>query len=202
MTALQLIRYGAWAAVAALGVLIATVLMTPPKTADLVQPGRIGGPFRLAMATGGELDSASLRGKPYGLFFGFTNCPDICPGTLTELTQLLDELDKRPLAAKARTFRILFITVDPERDTATMLASYLSAFDSRVVGLVPKLEALPALAKQFAAFYEKVPTSSGYTMNHTSAVYLFDGEGRFSGTLDITEAKANQRAKLERLLAK
>ncbi len=202
MTAMQLIRYGAWAAVAALGVLVAVVLMTPPKTADLAQPGRIGGPFRLPVATGGELDSATLRGQPYGLFFGFTNCPDICPGTLTELTQLLDELDKGPLAAKVRAFRILFITVDPERDTAPMLASYLSAFDARVTGLVPELPALPALGKQFAAFYEKVPTSSGYTMNHTSAVYLFDNEGRFSGTLDITESKANQRAKLERLLAR
>jgi protein SCO1 len=202
MTPLKLIRYGAWAVVAALGVLIGVVLLSPPKAPEIAQPGRIGGPFQLAMASGGELNSTSLRGKPYALFFGFTNCPDICPGTLTEITQLLDELDKGPLAPKVKAFRILFVTVDPERDSAPMLASYLSAFDNRVVGLVPKLEALPALTKQFAAFYEKVPTSSSYTMNHTSAVYLFDGEGRFSGTLDITESKTNQRAKLERLLAR
>jgi protein SCO1 len=202
MKAIHIIRYGAWAAIAALGILIATVLLTPPKTADLAQPGRIGGPFQLTMAKGGELNSTSLRGQPYALFFGFTNCPDVCPGTLAELTQLLDELDKGALAARVKAFRVYFITVDPERDTAEMLASYLSAFDSRVVGLVPKLEALPALAKQFAAYYTKVPTTSGYTMNHTAAVYLFNSDGVFSGTVDMSESKANQRAKLERLLAK
>jgi protein SCO1 len=148
------------------------------------------------------LDSATLKGKPYGLFFGFTQCPDICPGTLTEMTALMDELDKGALAAKARDFRILFVTVDPERDTAETLASYLSAFDGRITGLVPTLEQLPGIAKQFAAFYQKVTTSSGYTMNHTSAVYLFNAEGVFAGTIDIQESKSSQMAKLQRLLGK
>jgi protein SCO1 len=201
MSMLTFIRYGAWAAVAALGIVIAFVLLNPDKRIDQAGGGRVGGPFQLAMATGGVLDSASLKGKPYALFFGFTQCPDICPSTLTDLTALMEEMDKGPLAAKARDFRIHFITVDPERDTPELLANYLSAFDSRVVGLVPQLEALPALARQFAAFYQKVPTTSGYTMNHTSAVYLFNPTGGFAGTIDIQESKANQKAKLERLLA-
>ncbi len=202
MNALTIIRYGAWVAIAALGVVIAFVLLTPQPRPDQAAGGRIGGAFTLANAKGGVLDSAALKGKPYGLFFGFTQCPDICPGTLTEMTALLDELDKGSLSTRAKEFRILFITVDPERDTADLLANYLSAFDGRITGLIPTLEALPALAKQFAAFYQKVSTSSGYTMNHTSAVYLFNREGVFSGTIDIQESKASQKAKLERLLGR
>ena len=202
MNPLKIIRYGSWAAVAGLGLLIAFVLLTPQPKPDQAAGGRIGGAFQLAQAKGGVLDSATLKGRPYGLFFGFTQCPDICPGTLTEMTALMDELDKGPLSAKLKDFRILFITVDPERDTADLLANYLSAFDGRILGLIPTMETLPGLAKQFAAFYQKVPTSSGYTMNHTSAVYLFSGEGIFSGTIDIQESKASQKAKLERLLGR
>ena len=202
MNSLKFIRYGAWAAVAGLGLLIAFVLLTPQPKPDQAAGGRIGGAFQLAQAKGGVLDSATLKGRPYGLFFGFTQCPDICPGTLTEMTALMDELDKGPLAARLKDFRILFITVDPERDTADLLANYLSAFDGRILGLIPTMDTLPGLAKQFAAFYQKVPTSSGYTMNHTSAVYLFNSEGVFSGTIDIQESKASQKGKLERLLGR
>jgi protein SCO1/2 len=201
MTALGLIRYGSWVAVAALGIVIAVVLLNPAKRPEQ-GAGRVGGPFKLAMAGGGTIDSASLAGKPYGLFFGFTQCPDVCPGTLTEMTALFDEVDKGVQATRAKDFRLFFVTVDPERDTAELLKNYLSAFDHRVVGLVPTMEILPALAKQFAAFYEKIPTSSGYTMNHTAAVYLFDSKGAFSGTLDYRESRENQLQKLTRLLAR
>jgi protein SCO1 len=200
MSAMKIIRYAAWASIAALAVVIAVVLLTPPRKPGEAGGGRIGGPFRLALATGGELDSASLAGQPYGLFFGFTQCPDICPSTLTDVTALMDELDKGPLAEKAKRFRVHFVTVDPERDTPATLASYLSAFDGRIIGLVPSLESLPGLARQFAAFYEKVATSSGYTMNHTASVYLFDAQGRFAGTIDIKDQRSNQLAKLQRLI--
>jgi protein SCO1 len=201
MTALKLIRYGSWAAVAALGLIIAFVLLTPERKPGQTA-GSIGGAFRVAQATGGELDSATLAGKPYGLFFGFTQCPDVCPGTLSEVTQMLDELDKGSQAERSKAFRVLFVTVDPERDTPDVLKSYLSAFDGRIVGLVPSLDQLPGLARQFAAYYKKEPTSSGYTMNHTSAVYLFDAKGQFSGTLDIQESMANRKLKMERLLGR
>jgi protein SCO1 len=200
MSTLRLIRYGAWASVAALGLVIAAVLLSPPKKPGEAGGGRIGGAFKVAMATGGALDSASLAGEPYGLFFGFTQCPDICPGTLTDVTSLMDELDKGPLQERAKRFRVLFVTVDPERDTPDVLASYLSAFDGRIAGLVPTMEQLPGLARQFAAFYEKAPTSSGYTMNHTASVYLFDRQGRFAGTIDLKDTRSNQMSKLERLI--
>jgi protein SCO1 len=200
MSPLKLIRYGAWASIAALGLVIAAVLLSPPKKPGEAGGGRIGGPFKVAMASGGALDSASLAGEPYGVFFGFTQCPDICPGTLTDVTALMDELDKGPLAEKAKRFRVLFVTVDPERDTPEVLASYLSAFDGRIAGLVPTTEQLPALARQFAAFYEKVPTTSGYTMNHTASVYLFSRQGQFAGTIDLKDSRSGQLTKLQRLI--
>jgi protein SCO1 len=200
MTALKLLRYGAWLSVVALAAIVAYVLLTPePKQAG---GGRIGGPFKVAMANGGVLDSATLSGRPYALFFGFTQCPDVCPGTLSDMTSLMDTLDKGPHGEAAKGLRMYFITVDPERDTDKVLVDYLGSFDGRVVGLVPKLEELPALTKQFAAFYAKVPTSSGYTMNHTAAVYLFDRKGSFVGTIDMQEARDNQLAKLQRLLTR
>ncbi len=202
MNTLKIIRYAAWAMVAILGIVVAVILLSPEPRPGEGGAGRIGGPFQLAQATGGVLDSRTLRGKPFGLFFGFTQCPDICPGTLSDMTSLMDELDKGPQAARAKEFRILFITVDPERDTADILSNYLSAFDGRIVGLVPTAEQLAAVAKQHAAFYQKVTTTSGYTMNHTSAVYLFDSNGQFAGTIDIKESRENQKAKLERLLAR
>ncbi len=202
MTALRAIRFAAWGMTAVLGLVVAYLLLTPEPRPGEGGAGRIGGPFQLAQASGGVLDSRTLRGKPFGLFFGFTQCPDICPGTLTDMTALMDELDKGPQAARAKDFRILFVTVDPERDTPEILSNYLSAFDGRIVGLVPTMEQLGAVAKQHAAFYQKVQTSSGYTMNHTSAVYLFDSAGQFSGTIDIKESRENQKAKLERLLSR
>jgi protein SCO1 len=200
MSTLKLIRYGAWASIAALGLVIAVVLLSPPRKVGEAGGGRIGGSFALPLATGGMLDSASLAGEPYGVFFGFTQCPDICPGTLTDVTSLMDELDKGPAAERAKRFRVLFVTVDPERDTPAILASYLSAFDGRIAGLVPTVEQLPTLARQFAAFYEKVPTSSGYTMNHTASVYLFNRQGQFAGTIDLKDTRSNQLAKLQRLI--
>jgi len=202
VTALRVIRYGAWGVTAILGIVVAYLLLTPQQKAGEGGAGRIGGAFELARAGGGTLDSRSLRGRPFGLFFGFTQCPDVCPTTLSDLTALMDDLDKGPLAAKAKDFRVLFITVDPGRDTPETLSSYLSAFDGRVVGLVPTDDQLAAVAKQHAAFYQKVETSSGYTMNHTSAVYLFDSASAFAGTLDIKESRENQKAKVVRLLAR
>jgi protein SCO1 len=200
MTALKLVRLGAWASVAALVAIVGFVLLTPePKGRPA---GNIGGPFNLALAKGGVLDSATLGGRPYAVFFGFTQCPDVCPGTLSDMTSLLDALDKGPQGAAAKALRMYFITVDPERDTDKVLTDYLGSFDGRVIGLVPSLEQLPGLAKQFAVFYKKEPTTSGYTMNHTAAVFLFDRQGQFAGTIDMQESRDNQLAKLQRLLSR
>jgi protein SCO1/2 len=159
--------------------------------------GQIGGPFRLASSAGGTVSSSQLAGTPYGVFFGFTNCPEVCPTTMYEMSALLKEI-----GSDATDFRLFFITVDPERDTAPRLASYVSSFDSRIEALIPTLEQLPEVARAFRAIYEKVPTSDGgYTMNHTATVFLFGRDGGLRSTIAYGEKRDSRERKLRALLA-
>ena len=157
----------------------------------------IGGPFTLAAARGGVVDSASLRGTPYAIFFGFTHCPEVCPTTLYEMSAMLEKL-----GPEAKDFRVFFVTVDPERDTAGMMQDYIANFDPRIEALVPTLEQLPKITADFRVYYAKVPVSGGsYTMDHTASVFLMDGQGRFAGTIAFGEAAETREAKLRKLLA-
>jgi protein SCO1/2 len=158
--------------------------------------GLIPGQFRLESTRGVVVDSAALRGKPYAVFFGFTRCPEVCPTTLNDLAISLGELGEA-----GRTFELFFVTVDPERDDLATLKQYLGSFDVNVTGLRPEPAALASVAQQFRVFYEKSPTSDGsYTMNHTASVFLFDGEGQFSGTIAFGEQAATRSSKLKRLI--
>jgi protein SCO1/2 len=157
----------------------------------------IGGPFRLASAKGGYVDSKDLAGKPYGVFFGYTHCPDVCPTALYDMSANLEALGDG-----AKDFRLFFITVDPERDTVTLLKDYLSNFDPRIEALVPTPGELAAVAKAFGAIYKKVPTSGGdYDMNHTAIVYLMARDGHLASTIDMGEDESARMAKLRRLMA-
>jgi len=138
-----------------------------------------------------------LLGTPYAVFFGFTNCPDVCPTTLFELTGLLADL-----GADADRIEILFITVDPDRDTVEPLGAYMSAFDQRITALRGTPDETDAAVKAFRGYYRKVPIEGGeYTMDHTAGIILMGADGRFAGTLDLHEPKATQLAKLRRLIA-
>jgi len=116
-----------------------------------------------------------FRGKLVVLFFGYTHCPDVCPTTLAETAQAL-----KSLGPDADKVQVLFVTVDPERDTAEVLRQYVSAFDPRFVGLYGDAEATRRTAKEFKIFYEKRPgsTPGGYTMDHSAQTYVLDAEGR------------------------
>lgn len=201
MKALSLVRYVAWAAVAALAIISGLVLLRPGSTGNL-GASAIGVPFDMQSAAGGSVDSASLKGKPYAVFFGFTQCPDICPTTMFEMSQNLKALDGDPaFAARAKDFRVYFVTVDPERDTPEILKQYLSAFDPRIIGLIPKdQDELARVAKGFRVFYRKVPTKDGYTMDHSASVLLFNADAQWTGTLDSQESDTARLAKLRRLL--
>jgi len=156
-----------------------------------------GAPFKLASVKGGEFDSASLKGKPYGLFFGFTHCPEVCPTTLFEMSAALKELGDR-----AKDFRLLFITVDPERDTVGGVKDYLANFDPRIEGLVPTLDQLPQVARAYHVYYKKQPTSDGsYTMDHTATLFLIDAQGNLKSTLSFDENRETRIEKLKKLLA-
>lgn len=199
MKPLRLIRLGAWLGIAvAGGVLVGFSGLLPgtgpAREAAVTGTARVGGPFRLTAHTGEVVTNSSLAGKPYLVFLGFTHCPDICPTTLFELTDLMDEL-----GPAADRFTPLFITVDPDRDTPAVLADYMSAFDPRILALRGTAAETDAAVKAFAAYYRKVPTEGGgYTMDHTAGVILMDAAGGFAGTLDMHEPRTTVFAKLRR----
>jgi protein SCO1/2 len=164
--------------VAGLAISLAAVLwLVNPRVAPPGAPptAAIGGPFRLLDQNGRTVTDADLKGRPFLVFFGFTHCPDVCPTTLFEISEVL-----RELGADADRLGALFITVDPERDTPAALKDYLSSFDPHLVGLTGDLDAVSAVAKAYRVYFKKVPLDDGgYTMDHTAIVYLMDKDGRF-----------------------
>ncbi|HWJ75380.1 MAG TPA: SCO family protein [Kaistia sp.] len=155
----------------------------------------VGGPIDLTAEDGRRFTNADLGGKPFAVFFGFTRCPNVCPTTLSDLTLDLEQLG--PLADK---LKVLFVSVDPERDTPETLKDYLSAFDPRITGLSGTPAEIASLAKAYRVFYEKVPTEGGdYTMNHTATVYLMDGKGALASTISLEEDQPTRVAKLKQL---
>jgi protein SCO1/2 len=116
-----------------------------------------------------------FRGKVVLMFFGYTQCPDVCPTTMSEMAEVMKQL-----GPDAERLQVLFVTVDPERDTAAVLANYVPGFDPRFLGMTGDLAALEKVAKEFRVFYQKVPGKQpgSYTMDHTAGSYVFDAKGR------------------------
>lgn len=134
-----------------------------------------GKDFALNDHTGKLRTLADFKGKAVVVFFGYTHCPDVCPTTLAEMASVMQQLG--PLADKVQ---VLFVSVDPERDTPELLSNYVPAFDSRFLGLVGDKAATEKVAKEFKVFYQKVPGKEpgSYTMDHTAGSYVFDPQGR------------------------
>ncbi len=161
------------------------------------QASGIGGPFKLAASSGGELSSDDLKGTPFLVFFGYTHCPDVCPETVSDVTTWLDALGPEGKEVKA-----LFISIDPERDSVASLKDYLSSFSERIVGLTGTPDEIAQVAKEYRVYYAKHPTKDGdYTMDHSAVIYLMDRDGKLAGTLTYDEKKEAAIAKLKRLLA-
>lgn len=131
--------------------------------------------FSLIDQNGQPRTLADFKGKAVVLFFGYTQCPDVCPTTMFEMSKVMTQLG--PLADRVQ---VLFVTVDPERDTQELLAAYVPNFDKRFLGLYGNAEATAKVAKEFKVFYQKSPgkTPDSYSMDHTAASYVFDPEGR------------------------
>ena len=135
----------------------------------------IGGPFQLTDQNGKPISDRDLKGHPTLVFFGFTHCPEVCPTTLFDISEILNKLG--PDAAKVNA---VFITVDPERDTPATLKDYLASFNSRLVGVGGNADELAKVAKEYRVYYKKIPLKDGdYTMDHTAIVYLMDKNGQF-----------------------
>jgi protein SCO1 len=141
----------------------------------------IGGPFNLTDQNGQPFSDKDLKGKPFLVFFGYTHCPDTCPTTLFEISELL-----RSLGPQADKTAALFITVDPERDTPEAMRGYLASFDSHIRGLTGDDAAIGAVAKAYRAYYKKVPLEGGdYAMDHGAIVYLMDKDGQFVSPFNL-----------------
>ena len=155
----------------------------------------VGGPFELVSHDGAPITEKDLRGKPFLVFFGFTNCPDVCPTALREISDIFTTLgaDKKIAA--------LFITVDPERDTAASLKDYVSNFDKRIIGVTGPRPAIDATLKSYRVYARKIPGERGdYSMDHSTVIYLMDKQGRFVNGFNINRPAKDAAAELLRYL--
>lgn len=196
---LRLLRYALWAlVVVALGGL-AWVQLISPRLDRLADAGTVNlgrGDYQLTATDGSAFSQASLKGKPSAVFFGFTHCPDVCPTTLGDIASWREELG--PDADKLRVF---FVTVDPERDTVDGLRTYVSWVPG-VIGVSGTPEEIAKAVKAFRIYARKVPQEGGgYSMDHSSAMLLFDAQGEYAGLIGYEEDPARALASLRRLFA-
>ena len=153
--------------------------------------------FTLTDTNGTSVSNLDLIGSPKLVFFGFTHCPEVCPLTLNTLSYLLDDI-----GAAADEVDIVFISVDPERDTPALMREYLAGFDDNTIGLTGRKAAVAKVIQHYRVYVEKVPHDQGdYQINHTASVFLFDAQGRFSGLISWGEDELISHAKIENLLA-
>lgn len=156
----------------------------------------IGGPFQLVDQDGKRVTEQDLKGKPTLIFFGYTHCPDVCPTTLFEVSEVM-----RVLGPDAERTGAYFITVDPERDTPAAMKDYLSSFDPHLRALTGERAAIDAVEKVYRVYAKKVPTESGdYSMDHTALVYLMDKQGRFVAPFSLKRKPEESAAELRRYM--
>jgi len=182
-------RWGWIGAVAAAAAIVAAILLLGRSVGNgfggapsAVAPSDIGGPFHLVDQAGAPVDQRVLHGKWSAVFFGYTYCPDVCPTTLAALGQAVSDL-----GPDASRFQVVFITVDPERDTPAALKAYLASatFPKGARGLTGSPKQIAAVAQAYHVYYQKVRQGSSYSMDHSAVVYLMDPLGRFVRPLDV-----------------
>ena len=155
-------------------------------------PIPIGGPFELVDQEGHAVTDKTFSGRPSVISFGYTSCPDVCPTTLMDLSNWL-----KALGSRADKLNVLFISIDPQRDTPAHLREFLSSFDPRIRGLTGTSEQIAAVAREFRVYYRRVEENDGtYSMDHTGAIYLMDKTGQFAATLSF---KTEDSVAIERL---
>ncbi len=172
----------------------------PPPTfhATDITGADYGKAFALTDHTGKPRTLADFRGKAVTLFFGYTQCPDVCPTSLATMAEVM-----RQLGGEADKVQVLFVTLDPERDTKELLAEYVPAFDARFLGLYGNPAQTADVVKEFRVFYRKSGNvdSGHYTIDHTAATYVFDPQGQLRLYVKHGETADNITADLRRLLA-
>ena len=178
----------------AIGLLITLWLMG--GLGGVTAPTAIGGPFRLTDQSGQTVTEKSLIGRPTLIFFGFTHCPDVCPTSLFEMSEVL-----RAMGKDADRVNAYFVSVDPERDTRTVMKDYLSSFDPHLKGLTGDPAAVAKVLSEYRVYAKKIPLKDGdYTMDHTALIYLMDKKGSFVRPFDLKRKPEDAAADLKRYL--
>lgn len=169
-------------------------LMSGDRQGGGVARAMIGGPFELVDQDNNTVTEKVLRGRPTLLFFGFTHCPDVCPTTLFEVSEVL-----RALGKDADKVGAYFVSVDPERDTPGKMKNYLGSFDPHLKALSGGAEATAKIMTAYRVYAKKVPLDGGdYTMDHTALVYLMDREGKFVAPFNVKRPPADAAEELRR----
>jgi protein SCO1 len=157
----------------------------------------IGGPFTLVDDTGATVTEKTLAGKPYAMYFGYTFCPDVCPTTLLDLSRWI-----KKLGPQAEKLNYVFVSIDPERDTPSLMHTYLSSFDKHIRGFTGTPQQIAEIAKAYRVYYKKIPTDDGsYTMDHSAVLYLMSSEDKLVTVIPYQEDDNSALAKLENLVA-
>lgn len=195
---MKLFRITLWLAIFALGAFLAysTVpIMLRGDQSPIAATADVGGPFTALNASGETFGQKDMLGRPHVMFFGFTHCPDICPTTLYEASQWLQEL-----GPQGDQIDVYFVSVDPERDTPEALSRYLSGFDPRIKGITGSLEQISDLARKWRVFIQKVGEGDDYTVSHTSNSFLMNSKGQFVRTIAYGENAEVAVSKIKKLL--
>ena len=193
-TTRPLVIIAAFAGSLAVGLLLMTWAMGGLK--NMTAPAAIGGPFQLTDQAGQTVTDQDIKGRPSLIFFGFTHCPDVCPTSLFEISEVLKAMGK-----DADRVNAYFVSVDPERDTAKAMQEYLSSFDPHLKGLTGGPEAVAKMLSAYRVYARKVPLKDGdYTMDHTALIYLMDRDGRFVSPFNLKRTPADAATDLKRYL--
>jgi protein SCO1 len=189
-----LVIIAAFAASLVVGLVIMLWAMGGLRT--VTSPAAIGGPFQLTDQAGQAVTEQSLKGKPTLIFFGFTHCPDVCPTSLFEISEVL-----KAMGTDADKVNAWFVSVDPERDTATAMKDYLSSFDPHLKGLTGDPQAVAKVISAYRVYARKVPLKDGdYTMDHTALIYLMDRDGNFVAPFNLKRTPEEAAKDLKRYL--
>jgi protein SCO1 len=193
-SARPLVIVGSFAASLLVGLILLFLVMGGGR--NIAAPAAIGGPFQLTDQSGATVTDKSLQGRPTLIFFGFTHCPDVCPTSLFEISEVL-----RAMGPDADRVNAYFISVDPERDTPTAMKDYLSSFDPHLKGLTGDPEVMAKVTAEYRVYAKKVPLKDGdYTMDHTALVYLMDRDGHFVSPFNLKQPPEQAAAELKKYI--
>ena len=195
---LRNVRIGLWVLVGLAAIAGLVIALRPPQAlpqATQTPMTPIGLPFTLTGIDGQPFASTSLAGKPFAIFFGFTHCPDVCPNTLARLARL-----RRTVGKGDASFAILFVSVDPSRDTPSEMGRYAAAFNTPIIALTGSDQDIAKVKKSYGIYSAKVPQAGAdYSVDHTATVFLMGADGRFVATITPDEGDPAAMAKLRSL---